>query len=297
MDVTKEIKIVIIFITLSSIMYSCSQSSHESKVDLVAKQQEEISSEGPGHLSAGFSQNPSANAKPQVHHIKDITSKLIKNADLEIEVGDYYKSRKQIDSITNIWDAFVMKESELHNQYKLSNTLILRVPNNQFENLIGAIGGMNGKLNKKNINVHDVTEEFVDLQTRIKTKKEVEKRFVNILQTADSVNEILAVENDIRKIREEIEAKEGRLRYLTSKVSYSTVTITIFQRIEEQMLQATKPGFFAKIGSGFMNGWEIVLVIIIGLSNIWPLILISCLAYLYASKKWKDKIKNNNSIK
>src|SRR5690606_18336536 len=80
------------------------------------------------------------------------------------------------------------------------------------------------------VNAQDVTEEYYDLETRLKTKKEVEARYIEILKSkAKTVEEILIAEDKIRYLREEIEAVEGRLRLLKNKVGLSTIQIEIYQ--------------------------------------------------------------------
>ncbi|MFH2096460.1 MAG: DUF4349 domain-containing protein, partial [Bacteroidota bacterium] len=72
----------------------------------------------------------------------------------------------------------------------------------------------------------------------------------------------------IRVIREEIEAKEGRLKFLQDQVAYSTITVEIKQYFESDK---NEPGFFEEVGDALGTGWEGFLAIIVGLLYLWPL--------------------------
>ena len=73
-------------------------------------------------------------------------------------------------------------------------------------------------MQRKNVSVQDVTEEYLDIEARLKTKKEVEARYIEILKSkTKTVEDVLKAEEQIRIIREEIEAREGRLNYLKNQ--------------------------------------------------------------------------------
>jgi cell division protein FtsL len=279
MKVTKQIKRRAIIFIISTIMFSCGTDNKlmETKSEVF---KELSSTKQLAKVNAG-----NAEKNTNINDAKELVNKLIKNADIEFEVDSYLQARTMLDSIAKEWNAFIMKENEQYLHHKISNTIIFRVPNHSFEHLINSLGNVSGNLIKKNINVYDVSEEYMDLETRIKTKKQIEKRYLAILNTTKSVEEILAVENDIRKLREEIEAKEGRLRYLTSKISYSTITLTVFQQIVHEQPEVILPGFLTKVGDSLVNGWEMILALIIAITNIWPLIIIGIAVYYLFNKR------------
>ena len=140
--------------------------------------------------------------------------------------------------------------------------------------------------NFKRINSKDVTEEFVDIQSRLNTKKEVRDKYVELLRNkAKTVEEVLKAEEAIRHLQEEIEAREGRLRYLSNQTSLSTINLNLYQKVEYQKVE--KPyefTFFKKLKKGFVNGWEIVVGFILLMVNFWPLLLLG--GFLYYKKSF-----------
>jgi len=85
-------------------------------------------------------------------------------------------------------------------------------------------------------------------------------------------------------LTEEIEAKEGRLRYLQNRVGLSTLTLSIYQKVEYAAAPVVyEITFLTRMKEAFMNGWDIVLGILLGLVNIWPLVI------LFSLLIWKRK--------
>ena len=112
---------------------------------------------------------------------------------------------------------------------------------------------------------------------------------MDILQKASKVSDILEIEQKIGEIREEIEAKEGELKYLSDQVDYSTININVHQEFE--YTPTDKPGFFGRLGSAFGNGWSGFLTFVVGLVYAWPLWLIIGFTSFFLYRFIKRKIK------
>ena len=195
-----------------------------------------------------------------------IPEKIIKSASISIEIEDYEESIAKIKESVKKWKAYISEEDERNYSYQISNTLIIRVPAKYFDSLIADIIKDVKQVDTKSISSLDVTEEYIDIETRLKTKREYEKRYLKLLAQAKNIEEILKVEEQIRIIREEIEAKQGRLKYLNDRIGYSTITLNIYQYFDDLY----KPGFFKKSLEAFEGGWKGLKVFIIGLFYIWP---------------------------
>ncbi|OFX57888.1 MAG: hypothetical protein A2046_08870 [Bacteroidetes bacterium GWA2_30_7] len=200
-----------------------------------------------------------------------IPEKIIKTASVGIEIEDYKTEILKIREIVKANNAYISTEDEKNYSNSIYNNIIIRVKNEDFEKLINLLTVDANKVTYKNINSQDVTEEFVDIAARLKTKKEVEIRYTEILKQAKTIREILDIEEELRQIREEIEAKEGRLKYLNSQVDLSTINLSITQYF---ITDRYEPGFFGKIGKALSNGWDGLLLFIIGVMYLWPLWLI-----------------------
>jgi len=212
--------------------------------------------------------------------------KVIWKANIEFQVSNVEVATENIKSIANKYHAFVSNMKLNSTRSRLSNKITLRVSSSNFDSLLNDIKGESIYIKSIEVNSKDVSEEFVDIESRLKTKKDVRDRYIEILRdkTGD-VKDIIEAEEAIRKITEEIEAKEGRLRFLNDQVNFSTITLSLYQEVEYVKEPSTyvKP-YFEKIYNGLQNGWSIVTNLIIVLVNIWPILLI--LGLLFWKRKW-----------
>jgi hypothetical protein len=219
-------------------------------------------------------------------NVKKTGLKIIKTASLRFQVKDYQKSHELILSIVKQYDGYLASENQQNGTDRITNTIVIRVPAANLDLLIDSLQGQAAYLDYKSIDARDVTEEFVDTEARLKAKREVEQRYLAVLKQAGSVEDILAVESRLGQIREEIEATEGRLRYLNDQVDYSTITIEIYQPLHR--LPRAESGFLGRLGKALVNGWNGLLGFIVFLTNIWPLIVV-VLAGWTGYRFWKQK--------
>ena len=219
--------------------------------------------------------------------------KIIKTADIGFEVADYGKSKRSIDSLVKVWGGYISDENEYSTGYQIINNIVIRVSNKNFENLLNAIGKTSARLDYKQIHSMDVTEEYVDIAARLKTKKEIKKRYQALLQKTIKIDDILKIENEIRVIQEEIEAKEGRLKYLDSRVAFSTINLKIHQVLEYKYKPRKEINFFTRSYKALYNGWKGLLSFLIGLMHIWPIILLvagGLVLYFRTGKRKKNNL-------
>jgi hypothetical protein len=217
--------------------------------------------------------------------------KIIKQAYMSIEVKTYNEAMASIRNIVREKGGTLSGENERHSESGIANSIIIRIPNTKFESTVEGVGGVAHKVAYKTIQATDVTEEFVDLQARIKAKKQVEKRYFEILSNAKNTNEILAVENQLRVIREEIEAKEGRLNFLKAKVGFSTINLEVYTTVKKEPILAKKePGFSDDFQSSLTAGWNGVLSSFLGLTANWPTFIILVLGFFIARKIYQKII-------
>src|SRR5205085_2159269 len=108
-------------------------------------------------------------------------------------------------------------------------SLELRIPSERFDEAVSALSPI-GKLESVNVSVQDVGEEFVDVQARMVNARRLEQRLIELLANrTGKLTDVLKVEGELARVREEIERYEGRLRYLRSRSSVSTLTIAVHE--------------------------------------------------------------------
>jgi hypothetical protein len=237
--------------------------------------------ESPGNRTgsnAGESQNQDLTTSSTTPPTDDqsqekIPTKIIKTADISYQVEKFEQSRKTILAIVNKYKAYVSSEDQTNDGYRISNVMTIRVDAPVFDSLVDALMSESIYVEYKKISAMDVTEEYVDLTARLKSKKEVEAQYEAILKKANSINEILQVQQYLRTIREEIDSFEGRLKYMNDRVSYSTITLKFYEQLDNVSKQPDRT-FGSRMGEAFSWGWNGLVNFFLGIIYLWPLWLI-----------------------
>lgn len=215
----------------------------------------------------------------------EIQQKIIKEGSVEFETDSLAKTKRRIDGIVKELNGYYASEDENHYTYKDRMYLTIRVPAKHFETLISKIGEGVDHFDSKNISATDVTEEFIDVEARIKTKKETEQRYRDLLQKANTVGEILEIEEQISYLRSDIESLEGRLKYLKNKVGFSTLNASFYVEVPG----GPKQGYGHKFGKGFENGWDGFVMFFVGLTHLWPFLIIGLLVWFFVRRGIKKR--------
>jgi len=167
---------------------------------------------------------------------------------------------------------------------ELNNRIQISIPAEKLDDFLKGLKSQALSTDYTRIEAHDVTEEYFDISSRLKTKKEVLNRYIQILRNrAQSVEEIFSAEEKIRSIQEEIESIQGRIRYMNARAAMSQVHLDIYQKMPkvEELVEIKENSFFSKIKSSFLNGCSIIQNVIIGLVDIWPLLIILGLIFCF----------------
>lgn len=158
--------------------------------------------------------------------------KILRNAELTLEVGVPTDVQRKIASIAESLGGFVVTSESKQRQtmdgrQELEVNLVVRVPATQFGVALDQIRGTGSRVIQEKISGQDVTEEFIDLEARIKTQKALELQFLEIMKQAHKVEDALEVQRQIADVRTEIEKLEGRKRFLENRASLSTITVNL----------------------------------------------------------------------
>jgi hypothetical protein len=161
-----------------------------------------------------------------------VDRKIIRNADITIEVDSTSEAQHRVTSIAEARGGFVVtseakqRQSVDPAQRTTDFKLVVRVPADQFGVALDEIKKLATNVPEKATG-QDVTEEFIDLEARIKTQKALEAQFLGIMRQANKVEDALEVQRQIAEVRTEIERLEGRKRFIENRSSLATITVNI----------------------------------------------------------------------
>jgi len=142
---------------------------------------------------------------------------LVKNIDRAIdEMGTL--SSKYLGQVTNIYDYGRGNERFVQ--------ITIKVPVANFESYYNELREMDGEVTYADIGTSDLTEQYIDITSRLENLKQVETQLVGILRTASTVQDILAVQKELNTVRGDIESYEAQKRYFDSKTDYAYVSVS-----------------------------------------------------------------------
>jgi hypothetical protein len=198
--------------------------------------------------------------------------KVIKDGEVYFESQDIDATRARIDMAVKKHGGYISNEYEYAYPDRVEQSVVARVPADNFDALIAEIAEGVKRFERKDIEATDVTEEYVDIEIRLKIKKETEDRYRQLLSRAKTVKDIVEIEKQLAEIREGIESVEGRLRYLQNRISLSTLTVTFYEKTSAPV------GFSSKFKNGILNGWRNFVWSLVGLVNVWPFVILLAIA-------------------
>lgn len=216
-----------------------------------------------------------------------IPQKIIKEASLRFETDNLEDTFNRIQTAIAASKASIQNDSEGKDYDNIYRNLTVRVPSQNFDSFVNAISKGVSYFERKDISSQNVTEQFIDLTSRLKTKRKLEERYLQILQKATKISEILEIEKQISAIREEIEAKEGQLKYLESRVSESTVTIEFYKTIAQK--EGIKTSYGSKLWTAIQSGFFSLSEFLISIISLWPFIILFCVLAYFIRKRFKRK--------
>ncbi|MCR6638795.1 MAG: DUF4349 domain-containing protein [Sporocytophaga sp.] len=182
-------RIIAISIFLVNVFFSCSHKNE--KAEDILSQSQEVGS---------------IDVKKDTR-IKD-PEKIIRKASIRFETNDLQKTTDHVETQVKQLNGFVESSELLTGNYEHSNKMILRIPASVFDTMIRILSTEAVFINEKTITSEDVSGEFVDVTSRLKAKREVEQRYIELLRNnAKTLEEVLLAEQQIAVLHEEIEAK------------------------------------------------------------------------------------------
>ncbi|MGD6818794.1 DUF4349 domain-containing protein [Metabacillus sp. 113a] len=154
--------------------------------------------------------------------------KIIYTAEMSIEAEDYNKAYTKIEKDAQAAGGYIVSTSSNKTENgPREGSITLRIPQQEFNGFLAVIENGELKIFSKHVSGQDVTEEFVDLDSRLKAKQAVEERLLSFMEKADKTTDLLSISKDLSTVQEEIEQLKGRKNYLENQTDFSTVTIQL----------------------------------------------------------------------
>lgn len=172
---------------------------------------------------------------------------IIHNAAIRTNVKELATAQSNIEQKVKKYGGYIV-ESNVYKEddQTSSGHMIVRIPEKHFEIFLTDAEEEASKVLERNVTGQDVTEQYVDLSSRLKSKRVVEERLLTFMKGAEKTEDLLKISSDLATVQEEIEVIVGKMKYLENQASFSTIELTM---IENRVII---PG----IDNNDLNTWE-----------------------------------------
>ena len=152
---------------------------------------------------------------------------IVKTATLTLLVTDVAEVATRSANLAETLGGFVVTASQREEGGRPAATVQMRVPAERFDEAMGQLRGMAERVQNEQVQSRDVTEEFVDVDARLRNLRATEQRYLDLLSQARTVEDILRIEQQLSNVRGQIEQLQGRLNFLQRSAELSTITVEL----------------------------------------------------------------------
>jgi hypothetical protein len=222
--------------------------------------------------------------------------KIIYTATLSLVVEDFPTTERRLLSLVSSTDGYVATYRENRRAGgALGGDWVVRVPVVHFDRFLKDVAEL-GLPTSRQIDAQDVTEQYIDLMARLSTKKQLERRVLSLLEErTGAIQDVIEVEKQLGRIREEVEAIEGKIRYLSDQTSLTTVTISA--REDKSYRPPQAPTFAAQVRQTFSQSFARLIeageVLVLAFVALLPWLLVAGLVLAPAAFWWQRRRKES----
>jgi hypothetical protein len=227
-----------------------------------------VSAEPPAPPAAAPGGGQAAPAVSPKGSMPDSVRRVIRTADLSIEADSPEDVEQRVTMLADSKGGFVVSAdtSRWRGDDGAESTtvnIVFRVPSGAFDATLDDLRRLGRHVSGEKVTGQDVTEEYVDLEARIRAQRAVEEQYLSILKDAKTIHDALEVQQKLGEVRTEIERAEGRRRFLENQTSLSTITVHVARHIDA--VEANGPGFGRSLRRAGADAVDVSIAIVNGI--------------------------------
>ncbi len=269
------------------LFFACSK-GEDSKEDASESSSVELNSAATLSSPVVKAEADSINSVPAAE--ESVPRKRITQGQMSIESPDLQQARRLVDSLCHIHQGWFASESQVEENQRFTLRLELRIPAASFQTFVNALeSGSPGKVVSKSTNSEDITAQYFDNESRLTSERAYLDRYRAMLQKAKTIKEMLEIEERIRLLTEEIESRMSQRKLWDHQVSYSQLSLEIYQ-LKPFVYDGNVPlSFGERAKESFFRGGSSMLSFFLGLISLWPFMLLSGIGYFWWRKRKSSK--------
>lgn len=237
-----------LFLGIAIVMAGCAGGAKETSDRSVAPGETgaEVAQEAVGSISGS-----APGAAPAAPAALTLDRKIIENISLDLQVEDVSQAFERVKAIADGAGGFVLDSSRTTQDPPQADVTI-RVPSAASEGVLEQLRGLAVKVEKENSKAQDVTEEYTDLQARLRNSRAVEAQYLDMLNQAKSIPDMLSIQDRLTQVRLEIEQLQGQANAIDTLSSLATISVHL--HTEPVVEQPQKSDLDPLAAAG--HGWE-----------------------------------------
>ena len=204
---------------------------------------------GENYFDSGYKSSNAEATSQEPGSSLTVDRKIIRDAELTLETKSFDDALASLDAQVKKLGGYVQSsETDANSSYRESD-LVLRLPADKLDTFLTAVGNL-GTVTRQSIDAKDVTDTYVDVESRLATLKAEQEALTELLKNAGSLSDILEVRDRLSQVTAQLESYQARLNAMDSQIAYSTVTISVY---EVELITAAEGGFWEEVSTRFLN--------------------------------------------
>lgn len=216
------------------------------------------------------------------------SKKIIRQGSISIETKNNKITKANLDKLLKASGGYYESENMSNGTSYSNYNLIVRIPSSQFDHFLQSLDNGPDKITERTISAEDISLKYLDIESRLKSKRAYLQRYQQIVSSAKSTKDLLEIEEQIRQLQEDIESNTATLRSWSDQINYSTLAIQIYYAESGNINQPNS--FFQDAGEALKTGWKLIERFMLNIIIAWPLLIV-IIGLLLGWRKYKQKRK------
>ncbi|SFL91612.1 DUF4349 domain-containing protein [Salibacterium qingdaonense] len=285
-------------VLLGVVLLLMSACSNEESSDSQAQRSSEGSAGGTADTEQSTADQASDQASNSAQEDAASERMVIHSGSMTLEVEEYDAARSDIETRVNEMGGYIVESSvQRSGDGAREGSLSVRIPQEQFSTFMTDMEGVGTTVLDRSTKGEDVTEEYVDLESRLRSKETQEERLTAFMEEAANTDALLQISEDLSAVQEEIEKLKGRMNYLENHSANATVDITLQERGSSSLQSGEdlntwerSTQLFTRTLNGIVSAASGIAVFFVGLSPVLvPMLLLAAGTAFYYRKKRKHE--------
>jgi hypothetical protein len=266
----RRLSLILVAVLMAAIFGACSSSSQKASTGSESARDSAMAPAAPpASAPAGQPAKPqeaASPASPASNQTGQVSSspapiderKIIRNASFDMKIKDADQTIIKISQAVSASGGYVQetKQSGTKQSGRTIN-MVLRVPSGQYAPVVDLIRGLGEEVTQQREWTEDVTEQFVDMEQRIKSQEIHLVQLQKLYDKGGSIKEMMELEQEIARVTADLESMKGRLRVLASRVDFSTLIVNLYEPGAPTPIQQPRT-VWERMTRGFQESWHAV---------------------------------------